>query len=66
MRIVGVGFNAMRTSTFYAELGFTLYASGGYEGHSLAMHNRIASALNRRVEIRFLLLRSAKGAHALA
>lgn len=25
-----------------------------YEGHSLAMLNRIASALNKRVEIRFL------------
>jgi len=26
----------------------------GYEGHSLAMLNRIAVALNRRVEIRFV------------
>ena len=25
-----------------------------YEGHSLAMLNRIAAALNRRVEIRFV------------
>jgi transcriptional regulator with XRE-family HTH domain len=25
-----------------------------YEGHSLAMLNRIAAALNRRVDIRFL------------
>jgi hypothetical protein len=25
-----------------------------YEGHSLAMPNRIATALNRRVEIRFV------------
>jgi DNA-binding XRE family transcriptional regulator len=28
-----------------------------YEGHSLAMMNRIAAALNRRVEIRFLPLK---------
>ena len=28
-----------------------------YEGHSLAMMNRIAAALNRRVEIRFVPLR---------
>ncbi len=28
-----------------------------YEGHSLAMLNRIAAALNRRVEIRFLPVR---------
>ena len=28
-----------------------------YEGHSLAMLNRIAEALDRRVEIRFVLLR---------
>ena len=36
-----------------------------YEGHSLAMLNRIAAALHRRVEIRFVLLRGAKhlGAH---
>ena len=29
-----------------------------YEGHSLAMLHRIAAALNRRVEIRFLPIRS--------
>jgi transcriptional regulator with XRE-family HTH domain len=29
-----------------------------YEGHSLAMLNRIAAALDRRVEIRFLPLRA--------
>ncbi len=36
-----------------------------YERHSLAMLNRIAAALHRRVEIRFLPLRGAKhsGAH---
>src|SRR3984893_4417660 len=28
-----------------------------YEGHSLAMLNRIAAALNKRVEIRFLPIR---------
>ena len=28
-----------------------------YEGHSLAMLNRIAAALNQRVEIRFVALR---------
>src|ERR1700731_2189872 len=28
-----------------------------YEGHSLAMLNRIAAALDRRVEIRFVLIR---------
>jgi transcriptional regulator with XRE-family HTH domain len=28
-----------------------------YEGHSLAMLNRIAGALNRRVEIRFVALK---------
>jgi len=32
-----------------------------YEGHSLAMLNRIASALDRRVEIRFVPLRHASG-----
>ena len=39
-----------------------------YEGHSLAMLNRIATALHRRVEIRFVPLRSAKqlGAHDLS
>ena len=31
-----------------------------YEGHSLAMLNRIAAALNRRVEIRFVALPNAK------
>ena len=31
-----------------------------YQGHSLAMLNRIACALNRRVEIRFVPLRGAK------
>ena len=31
-----------------------------YDGHSLAMLNRIAGALNRRVEIRFVPLRGAK------
>jgi hypothetical protein len=39
-----------------------------YEGHSLAMLNRIAAALHRRVEIRFVPLRGAKhsGAHEVA
>lgn len=32
-----------------------------YDGHSLVMLNRIAAALNRRVEIRFLPLRTAGG-----
>ena len=31
-----------------------------YEGHSLAMLNRIAGALHQRVEIRFVSLRAAK------
>ena len=31
-----------------------------YEGHSMAMLNRIAAALHRRVEIRFVPLRGAK------
>ena len=31
-----------------------------YEGHSLAMLNRIAAALDRRVEIRFVPLRGVK------
>ena len=37
-----------------------------YEGHSLAMLNRIAEALNRRVEIRFVPIRKARlhAAHA--
>ncbi len=36
-----------------------------YKGHSLAMLNRIAAALHRRVEIRFMPLRGTKhpGAH---
>ena len=33
-----------------------------YEGHSLAMLRRIASALNKRVEIRFVPLRSKRAA----
>jgi ribosome-binding protein aMBF1 (putative translation factor) len=39
-----------------------------YEGHSLPMLRRIATALNRRVEIRFLPLRSETppGGHGLA
>jgi ribosome-binding protein aMBF1 (putative translation factor) len=38
-----------------------------YEGHSLAMLNRIAAALDKRVEIRFLPLRGgAHSGHALA
>ena len=32
-----------------------------YEGHSLAMLNRIAEALDRRVEIRFVPVRPAAG-----
>ena len=32
-----------------------------YEGHSLAMLNRIAAALHRRVEIRFVALRGETG-----
>ena len=38
-----------------------------YEGHSLAMLNRIAAALNKRVEIRFLPIKGSshsKHAHA--
>lgn len=31
--------------------------SADYEGHSLAMLNRIAGALNKRIEIRFLPLK---------
>ena len=31
--------------------------SADYEGHSLAMLNRIAAALNQRLEIRFVALR---------
>lgn len=38
-----------------------------YEGHSLAMLNRIAAALNKRVEIRFLpIKRSSHTKHAYA
>jgi DNA-binding XRE family transcriptional regulator len=33
-----------------------------YEGHSLAMLRRIASALNKRVEIRFVPLKSRRAA----
>ena len=33
-----------------------------YEGHSLAMLRRIASALNKRVEIRFVPLKSNRAA----
>lgn len=35
-----------------------------YEGHSLAMLNRIAAALHRRVEIRFVPLRNPTNAHS--
>jgi len=35
-----------------------------YEGHSLAMLNRIASALNKRVEIRFLPIKGSHSKHA--
>src|ERR1700738_3186505 len=34
-----------------------LLEDGDYEGHSMAMLNRIASALNQRVEIRFVPLK---------
>jgi DNA-binding XRE family transcriptional regulator len=37
-----------------------------YEGHSLAMLNRIAEALDRRVEIRFVPIRRARAALARA
>jgi ribosome-binding protein aMBF1 (putative translation factor) len=39
-----------------------------YDGHSLAMLNRVAAALHRRVEIRFVPLRGTKrpGAHEVA
>ncbi len=40
-----------------------LLEDADYEGHSMAMLNRIAAALNRRVEIRFVPLRG-KTAHA--
>jgi DNA-binding XRE family transcriptional regulator len=36
-----------------------------YEGHSLAMLNRIAAALNKRVEIRFVPIRSSRSKPAL-
>lgn len=36
--------------------------SADYEGHSLAMLNRIAAALDRRVEIRFLPRRGKRAA----
>src|SRR5438046_1728326 len=35
-----------------------------YDGHSLAMLNRIAAALHRRVEIRFVPVRGNRRAHA--
>jgi DNA-binding XRE family transcriptional regulator len=37
-----------------------------YEGHSLAMLNRIAEALHRRVEIRFVPIRGVRGIAARA
>lgn len=38
-----------------------------YEGHSLAMLNRIAAALDKRVEIRFVSLRGTRNSrHAFA
>lgn len=37
-----------------------------YEGHSLAMLNRIAAALHKRVEIRFLPIKDAHSKHAYA
>ena len=38
-----------------------------YEGHSLALLNRIAAALDKRVEIRFMPLRGGRSSsHALA
>jgi DNA-binding XRE family transcriptional regulator len=40
-----------------------LLEDADYEGHSMAMLNRIAAALNRRVEIRFVPLRG-KTVHA--
>jgi DNA-binding XRE family transcriptional regulator len=40
-----------------------LLEDADYEGHSMAMLSRIAAALNRRVEIRFVPLK-AKIAHA--
>lgn len=35
-----------------------------YEGHSMAMLNRVAEALNKRVEIRFVSIRSPKARRA--
>ena len=40
-----------------------LLEDGDYEGHSMAMLNRIATALNQRVEIRFVPLKT-KIAHS--
>jgi len=37
-----------------------------YDGHSLAMLNRIAAALDRRVEIRFVPLKKTSGDFAFA
>lgn len=37
-----------------------------YEGHSLAMLNRIAAALDKRVEIRFMPIRGPHSKHAFA
>src|SRR5476651_968702 len=37
-----------------------------YEGHSLAMLNRIAEALHRRVEIRFVRVGHCEGGHVHA
>jgi ribosome-binding protein aMBF1 (putative translation factor) len=37
-----------------------------YEGHSLAMLNRIAHALNKRVEIRFVSRKPVTGRHTAA
>ena len=36
---------------------------GGYEGHSLAMLRRIASAFNKRVEIRFVSVKERRPRH---
>lgn len=37
-----------------------------YDGHSLAMLNRIAAALNKRVEIRFVALRPRAGSKSIS
>ena len=37
-----------------------------YEGHSLAMLNRIAAALNKRVEIRFLPIKTTQAKNVYA